>query len=140
MLARVSDNAGAVGSPGARLAGVVAAFGSPLFVLAAVWIAATACLRYAPAAFPVVVVVALLLWVGSIYLVARVIHRLLWRDRVTDAGPWGKALLTGLLTVLWFGAIAQTLALVFPTYFKRPPSAAAPSQPCGRGSCAAGAG
>jgi hypothetical protein len=113
------------GGAGRRLAGVVATFASPLFVLAGFWIAATLCQRHAPGAFPVVAVAGLLLWLGSIYLVGRVIHRLLWRDRVTDAGTVGKVLMTGLLTVLWFGAIAQGLSFAFPTYFERPRAPAA---------------
>jgi hypothetical protein len=116
----VVENARLPGAAGHRLAGLVAALGSPLFALAFVWIVATLCVRYLPAAFPAVWVIAILLWLGCIYLVARVIHQRLWRDRVTEAGRYGKALLTGLLTVLWFGAIAQGLALAFPTYFKRP--------------------
>ena len=122
MLWAVTDltgNAPAASSSSRRLAGVLAAFGSPLFVLAIVWIVASLCQRYFPPAFPVVAAVGLLLWLGTIYLVARVIHRLLWQGRVTEAGPYGKVLLTALLTVLWFGAIAQGLALAFPTFFKR---------------------
>ncbi len=89
-------------------------------MLAFTWIAATLCLRYARAVFPVVAVAGLLLWLGTIFLVARLIHRWLWRNRVTDASRWGKVLMTGLLTALWFGAIAQGLALAFPGYFERP--------------------
>ena len=103
-----------------RAAGFVAALSSPLFVLAVVWVAGTLCQRHAPGAFPAVAIAALLLWLGSIYLVARTAHRLMWRNRATEAGPWGKALLTGLVTILWIGAIAQLLAVVFPNYFQRP--------------------
>jgi hypothetical protein len=102
-----------------RLPGVVAALASPLFVLVVFWVAAKACVRFLPGAFPVVAVMGLLLWLGTIYLVGRTIHRLLWQGRVTEAGPWGKALLTALFTALWFGVVAQGLALAFPTYFQR---------------------
>jgi hypothetical protein len=102
-----------------RLPGVLAALGSPLFVLAVFWLAADACRRFWPQAFPVVTVAALLLWLGTIYLVGRTIHRLIWRDRVSEAGAFGKFLMTALLTALWFGIIAQSLALAFPAYFKR---------------------
>jgi hypothetical protein len=101
--------------------GIVAALASPLFVLAGVWGVARVVTRLAPGAFPVVAVGGLLLWLGSIYLVGRTIHALLWRGRATDATPWGKFLLTGLFTALWFGVVAQGLALAFPTYFQRPP-------------------
>ena len=67
-----------------------------------------------------VAVLGLLLWLASIYVVGRTIHRLLWQGRVTEAGGWGKLLLTALFTAIWFGVIAQGLALAFPGYFQRP--------------------
>jgi hypothetical protein len=111
---------------GDRLPSVVAALGSPLFVLALVWGLAQLSTRHLPAAFPAVAVTGLLLWAGSIYLVGRTIHRLLWSGRTTEGGPWGKMLLTALLTALWFGVIAQGLALAFPTYFQRSQAQAHP--------------
>jgi hypothetical protein len=98
---------------------------TPVFVLLFTWTGGMLAQRFAPGAMTVVAVVGLLLWVASIYVVARGLHRALWqRDdggvRQTEAGPWGKLLLTALLTVLWFGLLAQVLALAFPVLFRRP--------------------
>jgi hypothetical protein len=112
---------------GRRLPAVVAALGSPFFALALFWLLATACARWAPALFPAVAVLGLLMWLGTIYLVVRTFHRLLWQGRVTEASGWGKAMMTAVLTALWFGFVAQGLALAFPGYFKKPgPSVSAP--------------
>ena len=59
----------------------MAALGSPLFVLAIVWIDGHPVRALRAGRLPAVVVLALLLWLGSIYLVARIIHRLLWVGR-----------------------------------------------------------
>jgi hypothetical protein len=107
-------------APMARVTRLVVALATPVFVLAAVWVAGTLAQRFAPRALTAVAVLGLALWAGSIYLVGRGLHRALWQGQQTEAGPWGKLLLTGLLTVLWFGLLAQSLALAFPAYFRRP--------------------
>ena len=103
-----------------RFTQLVLALATPVFVLALVWGAAQLCQRFAPGAFPAVAVTGLILWALSIYVVGRGLHRALWQGRQTEAGPWGKLLLTALATVLWFGLLAQLLAIAFPAYFKRP--------------------
>jgi hypothetical protein len=111
-------------APMARVTRLAAALATPVFVLALVWVAGTLAQRFAPRALTAVAALGLALWAGSIYLVGRELHRALWRTgkdaRQTEAGPWGKLLLTALLTVLWFGLLAQSLALLFPAYFRRP--------------------
>ena len=103
-----------------RFTRLALALATPVFVLVVVWAAGTLAQRFAPRALMGVAVAGLLLWAGSIYVVGRGLHRALWQDRQTDAGPWGKLLLTALGTALWFGLLAQLLALAFPAYFKRP--------------------
>jgi hypothetical protein len=120
MLGGVTTTNAPAAPGGRRLPAVVAALGSPFFALALFWLMASACTRWAPALFPAVAVVGVLLWVVTIYLVARTIHRLLWQGRVTEATGWGKAMMTAVLTALWFGFVAQGLALAFPGYFKKP--------------------
>jgi hypothetical protein len=103
-----------------RVTRLVITLATPVFVLLVVWAAGTLVQRFAPGALNAVAVVGLLLWLGSIYVVGRGLHRALWHGRQTEAGIWGKLLLTTLITVLWFGLLAQLLALAFPFYFKRP--------------------
>lgn len=106
-------------APFTRVTRLVAALATPIFVLAVVWGAGTLAQRFAPRALTAVAVLGLALWAGSIYVVGRGLHRALWSSRQTEAGPLGKLLLTALLTVLWFGLLAQSLALAFPAYFRR---------------------
>ena len=54
---------------------------------------------------------------GSIYVVGRGLHRALWHDRQTEAGVWGKLLLTALVTALWFGLLAQVAGVRLPGLF-----------------------
>jgi hypothetical protein len=95
-------------APMARVTRLVAALATPVFVLAVVWVAGTLAQRFAPRALTAVAVLGPALWRTG-------------KDaRQSEAGPWGKLLLTALLTVLWFGLLAQSLALLFPAYFRRP--------------------
>jgi hypothetical protein len=103
-----------------RLTRLAISLATPALVLAVVWVGGTLARRHAPGAVSVVAVLGVLLWVGSIHVVGRGLHRALWQERQTDAGPWGKLLLTALITVLWFGLMAQLLALALPHQFRRP--------------------
>jgi len=107
-------------TPIVRVTRLAIALATPVFVLLVVWAAATLVQRFAPGALNAVAVLGLLLWLGSIYVVGRGLHRALWHGRQTEAGVWGKLLLTALITMLWFGLLARLLALAFPFYFKRP--------------------
>ena len=107
-------------TPIVRVTRLVIALATPVFVLVVVWAAGTLVQRFAPGALNAVAVVGLLLWLGSIYVVGRGLHRALWHGRQTEAGMWGKLLLTALIAMLWFGLLARLLAFAFPTYFQRP--------------------
>ena len=107
-------------TPIVRVTRLVIALATPVFVLVVVWAAGTLVQRFAPGALNAVAMVGLLLWLGSIYLVGRGLHRAVWHGRQTEAGMWGKLLLTALITMLWFGLLARLLAFAFPSYFQRP--------------------
>src|SRR5688572_21093469 len=107
-------------TPIVRVTRLVITLATPVFVLVVVWAAGTLVQRFAPGALSAVSVFGLLLWLGSIYVVGRGLHRALWHGRQTEAGIWGKLLLTALITVLWFGLLARLLAFAFPAYFQRP--------------------